>query len=143
MKKRRQFLKRLGGMTALLAMGGAGKVVKGAGAPVGEYAKVENGDFIHTVFFWLLDNKPETAKKFLKELRIFIDNVDLIKTKHIGSPAETNREVIDSTWSYSLILSVESKKEHDLYQAHKLHKTFIENASSLWTKVQVYDSIKL
>ncbi len=85
----------------------------------------------------------ETRESFLKELRTFIDNVDLMKTKHIGTPADTNREVIDSSWSYSLILSFDSKKEQDLYQEHQLHKNFIENASSLWTKVQVYDSIKL
>jgi hypothetical protein len=143
MKKRRQFLKRLGGMTALLAMGGAGKTLKGAEAPGNDLTKEQEGDFVHVVFFWLVDDKPETGKKFLNELRKFIDNVELIKTSHIGSPADTDRPVIDSTWSYSLILSFESKKEQDLYQAHKLHKAFIENASSLWTKVQVYDSIKI
>jgi hypothetical protein len=143
MKKRRQFLKRLGGMTALLAMGGAGKTFKGAEAAGYGLTKVKEGELVHAVFFWLVDDKAETGKKFLKELQMFVDNVDLIRTKHIGSPADTDREVIDSTWSYSLILSFDSKKEHDQYQEHKLHKAFIENASSLWTKVQVYDSIKV
>jgi len=78
----------------------------------------------------------------MSELRKFIDNVDLIRTKHIGTPADTDREVIDNSWSYSLILSFDSKKEHDLYQEHKLHKDFIKNASSLWKRVQVYDSVK-
>ncbi|MCP4311496.1 MAG: Dabb family protein [Bacteroidetes bacterium] len=103
----------------------------------------KTGDFLHVVFFWLKDDSGSTRKKFLSELREFIDNVDLIRTKHIGSPADTDREVIDSTWSYSLILSFDSKKEQDLYQDHPLHKRFIENASSLWEKVQVYDSLKL
>lgn len=135
MKERRRFIRKLGGITALLALALPGK------AKVRMTEEIE-GSFMHVVFFWLVDDAIETHKKFMSELRKFIDNVDLIKTKHIGAPADTDREVIDSTWTYSLILSFDSKKEHDLYQEHQLHKDFIENASSLWKKVQVYDSVK-
>jgi len=135
MKERRQFIRKLGGITALLALALPGK------AKVRMTEEIE-GSFMHVVFFWLVDDAKETHKKFMSELRKFIDKVDLIKTKHIGAPADTDREVIDSTWTYSLILSFDSKKEHDLYQEHQLHKDFIENASSLWKKVQVYDSVK-
>ena len=69
--------------------------------------------------------------------------MDVIKTQHIGSPADTDRAVIDNTYSYSLVLSFDSKKEHDIYQEHQFHKDFIANASELWTKVQVYDSVIL
>ena len=136
MKQRRQFIKRAGGLAALLALGSRSWARSSV-------LKEKEGTFMHVVFFWLVDDAKETRESFLKELRAFIDNVDLMKTKHIGSPADTDREVIDSTWSYSLILSFDSKKEQDLYQDHQLHKNFIENASALWEKVQVYDSIKL
>lgn len=141
MKERRSFIRKLGGLAALLALPLPGKSAESNKEP-GKNKEPE-GNFMHVVFFWLIDEENETRNKFLSELRKFIDNVDLIKTKHIGSPADTNREVIDSTWSYSLILSFKSKKEQDLYQEHPLHKKFIENASSLWEKVQVYDSIKI
>jgi hypothetical protein len=136
MKQRRQFIKKAGGLAALMALSSPGR------AHTGEN-KEKEGSFLHVVFFWLVDDAEETREKFLKELRKFIDNVDLMKSKHIGTPADTNREVIDSSWSYSLILSFDSKKEQDLYQEHQLHKEFIENASALWRKVQVYDSIRL
>ena len=135
MKERRKFIRKLGGITALLALASPGK------AKV-RMTEESEGSFMHVVFFWLVDDAKETHKKFMSELRQFIDNVDLIKTKHIGAPADTDREVIDSSWTYSLILSFDSKKEQDLYQEHQLHKDFIENASSLWKKVQVYDSVK-
>ncbi len=135
MKERRHFIRKLGGITALLALASPGK------AKV-RMTEESEGSFMHVVFFWLVDDSEETHKKFMSELRKFIDKVDLIKTKHIGAPADTDREVIDSTWTYSLILSFDSKKEQDLYQEHQLHKDFIENASSLWKKVQVYDSVK-
>lgn len=130
-------------MAAILAVASPGKNVMGAFAgPAPRLAGELPGKFVHVVFFWLTADDREIRTKFMSELRKFIDNVDVIKTRHIGSPADTDRDVIDNTYSYSLILSFDSKEDHDLYQEHKLHKQFIENASSLWKKVLVYDSIK-
>jgi hypothetical protein len=130
--KRRTFLKRLGGLTALSAL----PAISRAGSP-----PTMEGKFLHVVFFWLKGDDEKTKKTFLAELRKFIDNVDMIKSQHIGRPADTDRPVIDNTYTFSLILSFESRKEHDAYQEHQLHKDFIANASSLWEKVLVYDSV--
>ena len=130
--KRRTFLKRLGGLAAAAALPLSLK----AGKP-----ETLEGNFVHAVFFWLVDEDDKTKKAFLTELRTFIDHVEMIKSQHIGTPAGTDRPVIDNSWTFSLILSFDSKKEQDEYQEHQLHKDFIENASSLWDKVLVYDSI--
>ena len=144
MQERRRFLKRMGGLAALMALTSNKNRMEGiSGITEPTVSGQIGGPFVHTVFFWLVDDSRDTKERFTTELFTFIDNVDVIKTKHVGQPADTDREVIDSTWSYSLILSFKSKKEQDLYQDHPLHKTFINNASSLWTKVQVYDSVKL
>jgi hypothetical protein len=130
--KRRTFLKKFAGLAAVLAL------------PVSLKARKpddQEGEFVHIVFFWLKNDDEKTKKVFLTELRKFIDHVDMIRSQHIGTPADTDREVIDNTYSFSLILSFYSKKEHDEYQEHQLHKDFIANASSLWEKVLVYDSI--
>jgi hypothetical protein len=131
--KRRTFLKRLGGLAAVFALPASLKAAK---------PETMEGNFLHVVFFWLKQEDEKTKKAFLTELRNFIDNVDMIKSQHIGTPADTDRPVIDSTYTFSLILSFDSKKEHDEYQEHQLHKDFIANASSLWEKVQVYDSVR-
>lgn len=130
--KRRTFLKRLGGLAAVLALPAGLKAAK---------PDTMEGNFVHAVFFWLVNEDEKTKKAFLAELRKFIDQADMIRSQHIGTPADTDRPVIDNTYSYSLILSFDSKKEHDEYQEHQLHKDFIANASSLWEKVQVYDSV--
>jgi hypothetical protein len=130
--KRRTFLKKMGGMAAMLAIPASLK---------DEKPETIGGNFLHMVFFWLKNDEEKTKKAFLTELRKFIDHVDMIRSQHIGTPADTDRDVIDNTYSFSLVLSFDSKKEHDEYQEHQLHKDFIANASSLWEKVQVYDSI--
>lgn len=131
--KRRIFLKRLGGLAAVLALPSSMK----AGKP-----DTMQGNFVHVVFFWLKKENEKTKKAFLTELRKFIDHADMINSQHIGTPADTDRPVIDNTYTFSLILSFDSKKEHDEYQEHQLHKDFIANASPLWEKVQVYDSVR-
>ena len=115
MKARRQFIRKLGGMTAFFALTTPGK----AGTALSQKGRTKEleGNFVHVVFFWLIDNTRETKEKFFDEVKKFIDNVDVIKTKHIGTPADTDRDVIDNTWSYSLVLSFESIKEQDIYQS--------------------------
>lgn len=102
------------------------------------------GNFAHTVYFWL--KNPENAQDraaFEKSLKTFINQSPYITTKHIGIPAATNREVIDNTYTYSLLLTFKDKAEQDKYQDEAGHKQFIEESSYLWSKVIVYDSENL
>ncbi len=102
------------------------------------------GDFKHVVYFWLKQPLTEKMdKKFRNNLKVFIDGVDVIKTKYIGRPAGTDRAVIDGSYSYCLNLGFKSKKEHDIYQEHPLHKKFIEESKDMWEKVLVYDSVPI
>ena len=144
MKTRRKFISKLGGLAALIALPSHART---ATSSIGIDSEVKTseleGSFVHIVFFWLVNDDQPTRKRFLAELKKFIDNVDVIRTKHIGSPADTDREVIDNSYSYCMVLSFDSKKEHDIYQEHKLHMEFIERASSLWNRVLVYDSVKI
>lgn len=102
---------------------------------------MEQGDFAHTVYFWL--NNPENQndiKAFEKSLIRFISNSKYIKTMHVGIPAATNRDVIDTTYTYSLLLTFSNKADHDKYQEEDIHKRFIQESAHLWKKVLVYDS---
>ena len=99
------------------------------------------GNFYHVVFFWLKEPENQTARKqFLASLNGFLDEVSEIKTRHVGSPAPTNRPVIDSSYTFSLILTFNNKQDQDIYQEHAAHKRFIAESENLWQRVQVYDS---
>lgn len=102
------------------------------------------GDFAHTVYFWL--HNPDNAddrEAFETSLTKFIDQSPYITTKHIGTPAKTNREVIDNSYTYSLLLTFKDKATQDQYQEEPAHKQFIAESSHLWSKVIVYDSEQL
>lgn len=129
---------------AMLALGSKARAEDSLYVPnMKKNSKELEGGFFHIVFFWLINDSPEVEQQFLKELKSFIGQVEEIKKVHIGPPADTDRDVIDNTYSFNLTVTFDSKKEHDIYQEHEAHLKFIENASSLWTKVLVYDSVKL
>jgi len=99
------------------------------------------GEYAHTVYFWLHHpDNAEDRKAFETSLSTFIDQSPYITTKHIGVPANTNRAVIDTTYTYSLLLTFKDKATQDLYQEEPAHKKFIAESSHLWSKVLIYDS---
>jgi hypothetical protein len=99
-------------------------------------------NFTHVVYFYLNNpDNPEDRLAFENSLKKFLDNSLYAKTKFIGIPAQTLREVVDNSFTYSLILSFPSKEIQDKYQEEPAHLVFIEESSHLWGKVQVYDSV--
>lgn len=100
--------------------------------------------FKHTVFFWLKEPENQSDRKaFEASLNKFVNISTYIQSKHIGIPASTDREVIDSSYTYCLSLGFSSKENQDKYQEEPAHKVFIEESSKLWEKVVVYDSIAI
>jgi hypothetical protein len=99
--------------------------------------------FIHHVFFWL--RKPvneDRRQKFENALRKLI-TVETIFSYHLGVPAATKRDVIDSSYTYSLLTTFKNKEDQDIYQTHPTHLKFIEDCADLWEKVVVYDSVSI
>ena len=69
--------------------------------------------------------------------------VTTIRNFHIGKPASTNRNVIDSSYSISWLLLFDNKEDQDSYQTDPIHLKFVEECSHLWSKVVVYDTVDI
>ena len=109
-----------------------------------QQAEETDGEFFHVVFFWLKNPENQADREqFEASLKKFIDNSEFILSRHIGTPAATDRPVIDNTWTYSLVLGFKDKEAQDKYQEEEVHKKFIEEAGDLWEKVLVYDSVRI
>lgn len=100
--------------------------------------------FSHTVFFWLKNpDSPADREAFETSLKKFLGNSAYAKTKFIGTPPKASRDVVDGSFTYSLILSFDSAESQQAYQDEAPHKVFIEESSNLWNKVVVYDSTSI
>ncbi len=101
-----------------------------------------DSNYVHTVFFWMKDPANEVAnKKFEVSLRKFLDSSKYAKTQFIGRPPKATRDVVDDSFTYSLVLSFESAEAQENYQKETAHLIFIEESQDLWDKVVVYDAM--
>ena len=99
--------------------------------------------FIHHVFFWLKEPvTPEVRTRFETALNKLV-TVETIVGYHLGVPAATDREVIDATYTYSLVVTFKNKADQDIYQTHDIHLKFIANCQDLWERVVVYDTVAI
>lgn len=100
-----------------------------------------DSNFAHTVYFWLKNpDSPADRQAFETSLRTFLENSAYAKTQFIGKPPRASRDVVDGSFTYSLIVTFESAEAQKNYQDEPPHKKFVEESSGLWTKVIVFDS---
>lgn len=101
----------------------------------------EKNSFIHHVYFWLKNPENINDRNQLIEGLYKLSAVTTIKGFHIGKPAPTKRDVIDSSYSVSWLLTFNNKEDQDSYQTDPIHLKFVEECSHLWSKVVVYDTV--
>lgn len=94
---------------------------------------------IHTVFFWLNEGTDENRRqRFEKGLDALTRDPNVLN-RRIGTPAQTDRAVIDSSYDYGVSLSFEDLAAHDRFQIGQIHLDFLKNFETMWSRVQVYD----
>jgi hypothetical protein len=118
-----------------------------AAAVSGFITPIFNGDmpgknmFVHHVYFWL---KNPSSKEDLAKLKKGLESlakIKYLKMYHIGKPAATNRDVIDTSYNISWLLIFNSAEDEEKYQKDPIHLKFVEDCKDLWSKVLVYDSV--
>ena len=98
--------------------------------------------FIHHVFFWLNNaDSAEDKAALIAGLRTLTEIPGLLSW-HIGEPANTDRPVIDRSYSISWLTVFDSPEAEQVYQSHPTHLKFIADCAHLWSRVVVYDSVK-
>ncbi len=141
MKNRRKFIK-----SASLIVAGAGmmgyQVAHSKNRIISITKKTKKDMLQHNVYFWIKEGVSETEKKkFEQGIQDFVSAIKEIHKVEIGVPAPTDeREVVDHSFAYSMFVWFKSIEHHNVYQEHAAHKKFIADFSSIWEKVNVYDS---
>ena len=103
----------------------------------------DNSTFIHHVYFWLKNPDSKTDFGQLVAGLHKLSAVKTIKTFNIGKPADTSRDVIDSSYSISWLLLFNNKADQDSYQTDPIHLKFVDECKHLWKKVVVYDTVNV
>lgn len=99
--------------------------------------------FIHHVYFWLRNTGSEEDRAALIAGLRKLSSVTTIQQFHIGVPAGTNRDVIDSSYAVSWMLMFATPEAQESYQVDPIHLQFVKECQHLWSRVVVYDSVEL
>jgi hypothetical protein len=97
--------------------------------------------FIHSVYFWL---KPELTEEESAKFWEGVNSLTTIKSvRHgfVGTPAATDRPIIDRSYSCALIIICDDDAGHEAYQVDPIHDRFREQCATFWSKVLIYDAV--
>ena len=97
--------------------------------------------FAHCVYFWLKDDLSERDKAAFERGVRSLTRIESVEHGFVGVPADTDRPIIDRSYSYALVVMFRDAAGHDAYQVHPVHDRFREECAGLWQKVQIYDSV--
>lgn len=104
-------------------------------------SETEIKGILHYVLFWLREDLTEQEVKGFEDFFKELSKIPGLKSLSYGKPAAANpRPVVDNTFSYNLVVIVDSLKELGVYENHPIHLEAIKNYSHLWTKVVVHDT---
>lgn len=104
---------------------------------MGEFRNI----FMHHVFFWLKHPGSREEYDLLVDGLKKLSGVKTILEFHIGRPANTDRVVIERSYSLSWFVVFRNPEDQASYQTDPIHLQFVEECSHLWSKVVVHDSI--
>jgi hypothetical protein len=99
--------------------------------------------FVHHVLFYTPTNANEADQVALLEGLHKLARIPAIKMAHIGTPAPTNRDVIERTYTYSWLCLFDTAEQEEEYQRHPIHDEFRTQYARYWEKVVIYDAIGL
>lgn len=94
----------------------------------------------HHVLFWLKADTSESEKQSFLDGLNSLAAIEVIRTFHVGSPAPIARAVVDTSYTFSLLLIFDDLNAHNVYQVHPLHVAFLEEFKILFEKVVIYDA---
>jgi hypothetical protein len=97
--------------------------------------------FVHAVYFWLRDDLTEAEKDAFRKGVNALATIESVEHCYVGVPADTDRPVIDRSYSYALVVVFADQEGHDLYQAHPVHDRFRVDCAPYWERVLIYDSV--
>jgi len=97
--------------------------------------------FVHCVYFWLRDDLTEYERETFVEGVNSLTTINTVKHGFVGTPADTNRPIIDRSYSYALVAAFDDQDDHDAYQVDPVHDRFRDTCASFWSDVKIFDLV--
>lgn len=97
--------------------------------------------FIHSVYFWLNPHLTEAQRAQFWAGVHSLTTIESVRQGYVGTPAATDRPIIDRSYTCALVVIFDDAASHDAYQVDPIHDQFRDECALFWIKVQIYDVI--
>ena len=95
----------------------------------------------HNAYFWLENpNNLQDKEYFLACLKKFLDVSIYANQAMITQQPKSKNTIVESGYTFSLMVTFDSKRQHELFKEEDAHKDFVNEVSSLWRKVDVFNT---
>ncbi len=95
--------------------------------------------FVHSVYFTLRDDLSDADRRRFEEGLASLAVIETVRQRHIGTPADTHRPIIDRDYTHALVLAFDDVAGHQAYQDHPVHDAFRKTCSEYWAQVRIFD----
>jgi hypothetical protein len=95
--------------------------------------------FTHCVLFWLKEGMTDGERAEFEEAIRALTRIPMVVHGTVGTPASTDRPVIDRTYTWGLMVAFRDLAGHDAYQVDPVHVDFRDRFAKHFAKVLVYD----
>lgn len=135
MRRRRFVTSSLTASAALLA-GSACRPSSPADTPA-----AQAGQFVHCVYFWMRDDLSDADRATFEQGLETLKNLDSVTAGYVGTPPPGERDIVDDSFDYALVLAFADTAGHDAYQEHPDHETFRQQTVGFWRDIKIYDML--
>ncbi|HEX8327123.1 MAG TPA: Dabb family protein [Hymenobacter sp.] len=97
--------------------------------------------FVHHVLFYMKATASDADRARLAAGLERMRAIPAIQWAHLGTPAATDRAVIDRAYAYSWLCVFASAADEQDYQEHPLHEAFRQECADCWEQVVIYDAV--
>lgn len=95
---------------------------------------------VHSVFFWLKSDLTEEQRVAFRAGVESLCNIASAQAVYLGTPAATDRPVIDKSYDLGLTVVLKDMAAHDAYQVDPIHTRFVDEFGGYWERVVIYDA---
>jgi hypothetical protein len=97
--------------------------------------------FIHSVYFWLKPDLTDADRAVFWTGVYSLTTIQSVRQGYVGTPAATDRPIIDRSYSCALLILCEDEAGHEAYQVDPIHDKFRNECGTFWSKVLIYDAV--
>lgn len=103
-------------------------------------SQAKDDPFIHSVYFWLKEDTSQSDRMEFKSSLESLKKIRGIRKRYVLEPAGTEREVVDNSYDYALIIHFKNKSAQEAYQVDPLHASAVHRMQPMIGKFIVYDA---